>query len=263
MDTNDRATTDWQGADPHIWGVDGEKPHPEAWPSLQSPAEHFRFHLTNVWNSALYECCGDEAVFGGISVTKNALWKEKNVGYLSRLGDDLGPDVLFINSGLHDGMRYLRHKGGLAAFAADLEDNAVPWWNEMARVAAGSGDTACRPRVIWRHSVASAGPHRKHHSNPQSMALFNRFTAEALLKAEALEVAHLPPRPQPPGVCNRPFFTAFSAWRFLDMYDMTFPFHFDLQVSDGGHFGRHHCEGCDSVDRMQVQVLLNGLCHTL
>lgn len=62
------------------------------------------------------------------------------------------------------------------------------------------------------------------------------------------------------GVCRRPFNTASRSWRFLDMYDLTFPFHFDLSVSDGGHYGRHHCEESDSVDRMQIQVLLNGLC---
>jgi hypothetical protein len=62
------------------------------------------------------------------------------------------------------------------------------------------------------------------------------------------------------GACQRPFHTASDEWSFLDMFDMTFPWHFNEDVSDGGHYGRHFKVGADNVDRMQIQVLLNGLC---
>jgi hypothetical protein len=254
-----RPTTNWEGGDVQLWEQESDK-MPEEWPIKENSSEPIFFHATNVWNSGIHECCGETAIFWGISVTKDTDWKDKNIRYLTSMGDGLGPDILFVNSGLHDGMHYLRYKGGLNDFVEDLEESALPWWNEMANVAAGGSTSVCRPRTIWRHSVASAGPHRTHRANPQSMAIFNRFTAEAFLKIGSLGDLNFPPTPNRRGVCKRPQHTESHSWRFLDMYDLTFPFHFDLQVSDGGHFGRHHCDGCDSVDRMQIQVLLNGLC---
>lgn len=255
-----RPTIDWQGGDVKLWKEEDKK-SPEEWPTIENKNQTpFFFHATNVWNSGIHECCGEAAIFWGISVTKDSDWKEKNMRYLTSMGSELGPDILFINSGLHDGMHYLRYKGGLENFVEDLEKSALPWWNKMADVAAGENTSVCRPRMIWRHSVASAGPHRTHRANPQSMALFNRFTSDTIIKLGSLGDLSFPPAPQLSGVCKRPHHTESHSWRFLDMYDLTFPFHFDLQVSDGGHFGRHHCEGCDSVDRMQIQVLMNGLC---
>lgn len=174
-------TLDWKGGDVLLWGEEN-KMQPEEWPSLHDDSNQtFFFQASNVWNSGIHECCGEASIFWGISVTKNVDWKEKKIKVHFKYGEGLtGPDVLFINSGLHDVMHYLRYKGGLGHFLKDLGESAVPWWYEMSDAAAGGIFSVCRPRLIWRHSVASAGPHITHRSNPQSMALFNRFTAESL-----------------------------------------------------------------------------------
>jgi hypothetical protein len=46
---------------------------------------------------------------------------------------------------------------------------------------------------------------------------------------------------------------------------MTFPWHHDNEVSDGGHYGRYWCNTnafarCDFVDLFMIHVLMNGLC---
>ena len=41
---------------------------------------------------------------------------------------------------------------------------------------------------------------------------------------------------------------------------MTYPFHFDNEYNDGGHYGSWASPRREMVDRMQVQVLLNGVC---
>jgi hypothetical protein len=44
------------------------------------------------------------------------------------------------------------------------------------------------------------------------------------------------------------------------VFDMTFAHHFNNEYTDGGHYGSWGSPRRELVDRMQVQVLLNGLC---
>jgi len=82
---------------------------------------------------------------------------------------------------------------------------------------------------------------------------------------EEEEGTQLPIKPPPAKLrgksgCVRPQAGEREDWGFLDAFDMTFPWHFDDNVSDGGHYGRHFKPGADNVDKMLLQTLLNGLC---
>ena len=96
------------------------------------------------------------------------------------------------------------------------------------------------------------------------MEVFNRLVTALLLaenKALTEELAARHMRGLRDPGCKRPFHSASELWTFLDFFDMTFPFHYDNLYSDGGHYGRWGDPRSEMVDRMQVQVLLNGLCE--
>jgi hypothetical protein len=57
----------------------------------------------------------------------------------------------------------------------------------------------------------------------------------------------------------------FPEAKLVDAFDMTFPFHYDNNCSDGGHYGRPPRHEGDNhnhyfVDVMLSHVLLNALC---
>ena len=247
---------------PHLVDENPPPPRPDEWaPDALWPAAPFHFRLTNIWNAAPFEhgpledqCCW------GLMIVHQRDWRGKHQAMLQPEGAvGRGPDVMFINTGLHDGMRFSLHPYALRDFASELELSAVGWWQHTLRGWASGGDGKCKPRMIWRHSVAPGGRARLKRANPQHLEVFNRLTAVAVAGAgggggrEGL-------RARAAGACQRPFHTASDEWSFLDMFDMTFPWHFNEDVSDGGHYGRHFKVGADNVDRMQIQVLLNGLC---
>jgi len=171
--------------------------------------------------------------------------------------DGRAPDVFIVNSGLHDGLlvhmadrydaraRAGHHHGAAADFAAAV-DASLPVWHSLAHT--GARNTSLRaaaaaralppPLYVWRHPVAPAGPGRSQlFSNPQKMEVFAQIVAAKL-------------------VADRE-----SAWHFLDALDMSFPWQYDLNASDGGHYGV--ADGrplAKLVDVMMLHVLLNGLC---
>ena len=255
-------------------GVDENEdaPLPENWArDAVWPDANFSFRVGNIWNAAPQEggaledqCCH------GLMVIHREGWRGRH--QLALLPDGargMGPDVLFVNTGLHDGMRFSLNAYALHDFASELELSAVPWWagtlRGWATEGGGGGEgrgSKCKPRLIWRNTVAPGGRARMKRSNPQHMEVFNRLAAVAVARGGgggrgALRAGGGGGRG---AGCARPFHTASDEWSFLDMFDMTFPWHFDEAVSDGGHYGRHFGPGTDNVDRMQLQVLLNGLC---
>jgi hypothetical protein len=94
---------------------------------------------------------------------------------------------------------------------------------------------------IWRGPPAPAGVVRKWGGmNPVRVGLFSRLSSHILRKQ--------------------------FAWRnLLDFYDLSYPWHFDNLVSDGGHYGRGPDLGADFkktsfVDDMSGQSILNAIC---
>ena len=241
---------------------------------------NFSFRISNIWNAAPAEsgepheqCCH------GVAMSSNPVFRGKHEGLIRGAGAIAnGPDIVFINSGLHDGMRYSLSPWGLRDFASDVIVLAVPFWRALRSLAAtGRWDTAdgekaeCQPRMFWRSTVAPAGIARSKRANPQFVEIMNRLVASALqgtgvggAREEGAgadddnEGAGGGPRHRSEG-CARPHHTATPEWSFLDAFDLTFPFHMDNKWSDGGHYGRHLWKESDHVDRMLIQTLLNGL----
>ena len=118
------------------------------------------------------------------------------------------------------------------------------------------------------------------------MEFFNAQFARAMLAARsggdgnasssedgvaATAGARAAPAPAPPLPHKCPGFTRpgrTPTWAFVDMFDLTFPFHYDNLWSDGGHYGRYNMFDdttrergrSDHVDLMMIHVILNGLC---
>ena len=265
---------------------------PGGWPPAAVDDAHaLDFRVSNIWNPAPAENgpIADQCCFG-ISVIATGAWRGRHEALLRHEGfAGAGPDVMLINSGLHDGMRYSLVKEAFADFASDLQLLALPWWDRLRAWATGvepekewvttDGErAACSPRMIWRSTVAPAGIARKKRANPQHVELLNRLVGGALLerggeaalaRAEAVERGgDAAPRPRArPRDCasGRPLVTGGAAWSFVDAFDMTYAWHMDNSFSDGGHYGRKICGRmgeCDHVDRMMIHVLLNGFCPT-
>lgn len=144
------------------------------------------------------------------------------------------PDFVVINSGLHDGKKWtsLGEYVQAAEFAAKFWEGV---WDTVQRVN--------KPKVIFRSTVAPAGESRSMPANPQKMETFNKVLVDRLLSTR------LP-------------------LRVVDAYDMTFPWHFDNNCSDGGHYGRPPARDFwfgqighqYFVDVMLDHVLLNAIC---
>jgi hypothetical protein len=218
------------------------------------------FRATNIWNAAPAEAgLPEDQCCHGVAVISNGGWRGRHEAALRAAPEP--PSLLIVNSGLHDGMRYSLARTGLRDYASDVEILAAPFWDSLGGWAARDG-ARCAPSLVWRATLAPAGTARTKRANPQFVEIMNRIVAGALLRgAPPRDAAARRARggcaggaraPDAPGAAPR--------WQFIDAFDMSFPWHFTNQVSDGGHYGRHHCDECAHVDIFMQQVLLNGVC---
>jgi hypothetical protein len=160
------------------------------------------------------------------------------------------PDTVVMNSGLHDAHFYKTAR----EFAHDGVDYAVAFWSELW--------SRAPPAVVYRTTVTSAG-YAKDESghardglpNPHKMEIYNRLFVEKLQQMALL-----------------------SSFKVVDAFDLTFPWHYDLNHTDGVHYGRapsktpwpwRASSGYSQatqvghqyfVDLMLVHTLLNAIC---
>jgi hypothetical protein len=140
------------------------------------------------------------------------------------------PDTVIMNSGLHDGVRF----HDVPAYVRSVE-SALSFWSEMLGNVSG-----VVPQVLYRTTVAPAGASRAMQANAHKMEVYNRIATENVQ-------------------------LRFPEAKLVDEFDMTFPFHYDNNCSDGGHYGRPPRHKGDNhnhyfVDVMLSHVLLNALC---
>lgn len=155
------------------------------------------------------------------------------------LGDDRVPDVVILNSGLHDGCYW----SSLRSYVQGTE-YAVQFWAGLMAKVRSRGLTV--PRVFYRTTVATGGYARDLAFNPNKMELFNGVLVEKMRQHGVLTG----------GV--------------IDNFDMTFPWHYDNRCNDGVHYGRAPAKlvwrdgkiGHQYfVDLMLGHVLLNAICN--
>jgi hypothetical protein len=149
------------------------------------------------------------------------------------------PDVIILNSGLHDGCYWT----SVRSFTQAAEFAARFWSGVMAKAQA-RGHTV--PRVFYRTTVATGGYARDLASNPSKMEAFNGVLVDKMKQHGVLTG----------GV--------------VDNFDMTFPWHYDNRCNDGVHYGRPPARlvWLDGkighqyfVDLMLGHVLLNAICN--
>ena len=148
--------------------------------------------------------------------------------------EDSSPDVIVMNSGLHDGMywKYVQH------FVEQGVTKAIEFWSSLL-----NNVKRPKPKVIYRTTIATAAWARKAAFNPQKMEMFNYMFVEKLKEAQLL-------------------------WGVVDDFDLTYPWHYDTNCSDGVHYGKppalanwygqlgHQY----FVDLMLVHILLHAIC---
>ncbi|MCO5606938.1 hypothetical protein L7F22_061129 [Adiantum nelumboides] len=148
--------------------------------------------------------------------------------------EERAPDALILNSGLHDGM-YWKH---LHQFAEQGADKAVEFWSSVL-----NGVQGTKPRVIYRTTIATAAWARGAAFNPHKMEVFNSMLVEKFKKANLL-------------------------WGVVDGFDLTYPWHFDNNCSDGVHYGKPPSASSwygqlghqYFVDLMLVHTLMHAIC---
>ena len=229
------------------------------------------FRLGSIYNAAP----SDDGKNFGLASVYSKPWQGRHEAAWAQFREEKRlPNLMFINSGLHDGLRFSGHPFALKDYLLAAED-MVGFWEGLRDKGAGAGAGGvgggglCAPRTVWRHTIAPAGASRSMKSNPQKMEVFNRLMGGKLLfnnnKNGSGSGEGGRPHPRLHAECGGvPFATPKPAWGFLDAFDMTFPFHHDNEHSDGGHYGRYWCNTngyarCDFVDLMMIQVLMNGL----
>ncbi|KAK1395185.1 SNARE associated Golgi protein family [Heracleum sosnowskyi] len=204
---------------------------------------HFDMNITNPDNpmqtvriTSIFN--GNSNVGGnyqGLSSLYNETYRELLKSYFSQ---EIVPDTVIINSGLHDGVfwptlrRFTRGAEDAAAFWADVIDGV----RQKALVS---------PEIIFRSTVATAGHARSMAFNPSKMEAFNGVLLDKLRQFGLVS-------------------------KVIDDFDLTYPWHFDNRCSDGVHYGRAPAklQWRDGqighqyfVDLMLCHVLLNALCQ--
>ncbi|CAN6337695.1 unnamed protein product [Urochloa humidicola] len=155
------------------------------------------------------------------------------------MSGDSVPDVVILNSGLHDGCYWT----SVRAYVQGAEFAAQFWAGIMAKVRAHGH---AMPRVFYRTTIATGGYARDLAFNPSKMEAFNGVLVEKMRQHGVLTG----------GV--------------IDNFDMTFPWHYDNRCNDGVHYGRAPArmvwrDGKIGhqyfVDLMLGHVLLNAICN--
>ncbi|EES18180.2 uncharacterized protein LOC8076868 [Sorghum bicolor] len=155
------------------------------------------------------------------------------------MSGDRVPDVVVLNSGLHDGCYWT----SVRAYTQGAEFAAQFWSGVMAKVRAHGHAV---PRVFYRTTIATGGYARDLAFNPNKMEAFNGVLVEKMRQHGVLTG----------GV--------------IDNFDMTFPWHYDNRCNDGVHYGRAPArlvwrDGKIGhqyfVDLMLGHVLLNAICN--
>lgn len=185
----------------------------------------------------------------GLSSLLNELYRALLTSYFN---GTRAPDTMVMNSGLHDAHFYKE----ASEFAQEGVDYAIAFWNSLWEHSL--------PAVVYRTTVASAGKPNDESGhardglpNPHKMEIYNRIFVEKLQQAPHLHTRSL---------------------KIVDAFDMTFPFHYDLNHTDGVHYGREPSKtpwpwrpkleyskatqlGHQYfVDLMLVHTLLNAIC---
>ncbi|GLJ11114.1 hypothetical protein SUGI_0143450 [Cryptomeria japonica] len=189
-----------------------------------------RVRITNVFNGHWNETLNYQGLFS----LSNDGFRELLRSFFT--GTTL-PDVMIMNSGLHDGL-YCKDTH---LFVNGAEMTAKFWGSVMDSV---DRRGLKRPVFLYRSTIAPGGYARGFSDNPHKMETYNRILLEKLQERNLISMV-------------------------VDNFDLTFPWHFDNNCSDGVHYGRPPAKAVwrDGqighqyfVDLMLIHILLNAIC---
>ncbi|XP_073308367.1 uncharacterized protein [Primulina huaijiensis] len=172
--------------------------------------------------------------YQGLNSLINEEYREKLKGYFS---EDVVPDTMIMNSGLHDGVYWPNLRNFIKG-----ADYAAAFWAEVMEGVRKRG--LVPPEIIYRTTVTTGGYARSMAFNPSKMEAYNGVVLDKLRKYKILD-------------------------RVIDHFDMTYPWHYDNRCNDGVHYGRAPLKAKwrDGqighqyfVDLMLGHVLINALC---
>lgn len=190
----------------------------------------------------------------GLSSLQNPQYRALLTSYFN---ETRSPDTMVMNSGLHDAHFYKT----ASEFAHEGVDYAIAFWQTLWH--------HTPPAVVYRTTITSAGYAKEESGhardglpNPHKMEIYNRIFVEKLQKLQQLQPMHAP----------------LPSLKIVDAFDLTFPWHYDLNHTDGVHYGREpsktpwpwrppHAHSTATqvghqyfVDLMLVHTLLNAVC---
>lgn len=188
-----------------------------------------RVRITSVFNGHWNETLN----YQGIHSLANEDFRQNLRQYFA--GDRL-PDFMIMNSGLHDGV-YWKH---VDQFAKGAEE-AAEFWNSVMKSV--DDRKKKRPVLLYRTTIATGGYARTLWYNPHKMETFNHILLEKFREKNLVSMV-------------------------VDGFDLTYPWHYDNNCSDGVHYGRapartkwHGQIGHQYfVDLMLVHILLTAIC---
>ncbi|GLJ11115.1 hypothetical protein SUGI_0143490 [Cryptomeria japonica] len=189
-----------------------------------------RVRITNVFNGHWNESLNYQGLF---SLTNDG-FRDMVRSFFT--GTTL-PDVMIMNSGLHDAVYWKNTQ--LFAGGADM---TAEFWNSVMESVDRRG--LKRPVFLYRSTIATGGYARDLWFNPYKMETYNHILLEKLRDKNLVSMV-------------------------VDDFDLTFPWHYDNNCSDGVHYGRAPAKAKwrDGqighqyfVDLMLVHVLLNAIC---
>ncbi|CAM6083749.1 unnamed protein product [Calypogeia fissa] len=189
------------------------------------------FQISQIWNGHIQEL----EIGEGLDTLRHEEHQQRLIDHFN--GTKRWPDTIVMNSGMHDGV----HFGSTESYI-ESADWAIDWWVKFYN----SIPENRRPQLLWRTTIAPAGIVRRMPSNPNKLETYNHIMVEKLVAVrDVLPI------------------------KFIDTFDLTFPFHYNNECSDGGHYGRPPGSNENPwwgyphwyfVDIMLAHIWLNALC---
>lgn len=153
------------------------------------------------------------------------------------------PTIVVLNDASLHGAQWTWGGEGMRDYNTRFGSKLLPLMESLHSGSSNAVPTTGREpqRWLYRFTITPAGLRaRKLPANPHKVELMNHLVAHRLLEHSMQDPRNI-------------------QWSFLDAYDITYPWHWDLTHSDGGHYGR---EGVSMVDDMVVHIYLDYMCGT-
>lgn len=150
------------------------------------------------------------------------------------------PSLMYVNDAALHGAQDTWGPVGLISYIGMFHDATLPALEDLHRLSMKvmsnvTNQLQKQTMWLWRTTITPAGNSRIMPANPHKVEILNHLIVQEVQEHSRKDQHNI-------------------QWSFIDAFDITYPWHFDNSLSDGGHYGRY---GNSMVDDMLVQVLLH------